>query len=105
MVGILACSSALYLHDLGRAPVYLGWDEARTAVQGYALATTGRDMNGTPSPLFFHITDPLDAQQQHDHVVAADAVLSDRRRAAGRPARGVVRPACRTSRSRSSTSG
>ena len=59
MVGILVCSSALYLHDLGRAPVYLGWDEARTAVQGYLLATTGRDMNGHRSPLLFHITDPL----------------------------------------------
>jgi hypothetical protein len=59
MAGILVCSSVIYLHHLDRAPVYLGWDEARTAVQGYLLATTGRDMNGQPTPLLFHITDPL----------------------------------------------
>jgi hypothetical protein len=59
MAALLVCSSAIYLHHLDRAPVYLGWDEARTAVQGYLLATTGRDMNGHPYPLLFHITDPL----------------------------------------------
>ena len=59
MAGIVVFTSMLYLKDLGRAPVYLGWDEARTAMQGYSLATTGRDMTGHPAPLFFHITDPL----------------------------------------------
>jgi hypothetical protein len=56
---VLVFAALLYLKDLGRAPVYLGWDEARTAVQGYSLATTGRDMNGHRAPLLFHITDPL----------------------------------------------
>lgn len=59
MAGVLLLATVLYLRDLGHAPVYLGWDEARTAVQGYSLATTGRDMNGNPTPLYFHITDPL----------------------------------------------
>jgi len=56
---VLLAATLLYLKDLGQAPVYLGWDEARTAVQGYSLATTGRDMDGHTTPLFFHITDPL----------------------------------------------
>src|SRR5439155_11843153 len=59
IAGVLLLSSILYLWLLDRAPVYLGWDEARTAVQGYSLATTGRDMTGTRTPLLFHITDPL----------------------------------------------
>src|SRR5580765_757680 len=59
LAGVLVLAAVLYSRGLGRAPVYLGWDEARTALQGYALATTGRDMNGAPTPLFFHITDPL----------------------------------------------
>lgn len=59
LVGVLVLTTVIYLRNLGQAPVYLGWDEARTAVQAYSLATTGRDMNGTPAPLLFHITDPL----------------------------------------------
>jgi len=59
MVGVLLLATALYSWRLGEAPVYLGWDEARTAVQGYSLATTGRDMTGARLPLLFHITDPL----------------------------------------------
>jgi hypothetical protein len=59
IVGLLVCAGVLYTRELARAPVYLGWDEARTAVQGYSLATTGRDMSGARTPLFFHITDPL----------------------------------------------
>ena len=59
LVGVILVTAVLYSRNLGQAPVYLGWDEARTALQGYALATTGRDMSGTPAPLFFHITDPL----------------------------------------------
>lgn len=56
---VLVAASVLYLWHLDKAPVYLGWDEARTAIQGYTLATTGRDMNGARMPLLFHITDPL----------------------------------------------
>ena len=37
----------------------IGWDEARFAVQGYSIASTGRDLNGHRTPLFFHNTDPL----------------------------------------------
>ena len=59
LLGVLILAAAIYLNQLGRAPVYLGWDEARTAMQGFALATTSRDMNGHRLPLFFHITDPL----------------------------------------------
>src|SRR5262245_11249770 len=59
LAALLIAAGALYLWRLDRAPVYLGWDEARTAVQGYSLATTGRDMNGARLPLLFHITDPL----------------------------------------------
>jgi hypothetical protein len=59
LIGVLLVGSTVYAWNLGKAPVYLGWDEARTAMQGYSLATTGRDMNGNRSPLFFHITDPL----------------------------------------------
>src|SRR5262249_20355995 len=58
-VVVLLAAAALYVWRLDRAPVYLGWDEARTALQGYSLATTGRDMTGARLPLLFHITDPL----------------------------------------------
>ena len=40
LVGVLILAAVLYSRGLGRAPVYLGWDEARTALQGYSLATT-----------------------------------------------------------------
>lgn len=48
-----------YLLGLGGAPVYLGGDEAHVAVGGYAIATTGRNLNGDLLPLFFNLTDPL----------------------------------------------
>ena len=57
--GVLLLAAALYLKDLDKAPVYIGWDEARFALQGYAIATTGHDLNGHAMPLFFHNTDPL----------------------------------------------
>jgi 4-amino-4-deoxy-L-arabinose transferase-like glycosyltransferase len=47
-----------YLFGLGGAPVYLGGDEAHFAVGGYAIATTGRNLNGDFLPLFFNLTDP-----------------------------------------------
>ena len=59
LAGVLLIASFLYLTALGKAPVYIGWDEARFAVQGYSIATTGRDLNGHRMPLFFHNTDPL----------------------------------------------
>jgi 4-amino-4-deoxy-L-arabinose transferase-like glycosyltransferase len=59
LAGVFLFSVALYFHSLGDAPVYLGWDEARFAVQAHAIATTGRDMAGTRTPLFFYNFDPL----------------------------------------------
>jgi 4-amino-4-deoxy-L-arabinose transferase-like glycosyltransferase len=59
VAAIVLVTGVLYTWRLDKAPVYLGWDEARTAVQAYALATTGRDMNDNRLPFFFHITDPL----------------------------------------------
>ena len=59
LLAVMVATGLIYSHRLGDAPVYLGWDEARTALQGYSLARTGRDMEGTRLPLFFHITDPL----------------------------------------------
>src|SRR5204862_7837778 len=49
----------VYLRALDSVPVYIGCDEARFALQGHSIATTGRDVNGHRTPLFFHNTDPL----------------------------------------------
>jgi 4-amino-4-deoxy-L-arabinose transferase-like glycosyltransferase len=59
LAGVLLLAAFLHLTNLGGAPVYIGWDEARFAVQGYSIATTGHDLNGHVTPLFFHNTDPL----------------------------------------------
>jgi hypothetical protein len=56
MAGVLVLASVLYLTALGTAPVNVGSDEARFAVQAHSIATTGRDINGTRMPLFFHLT-------------------------------------------------
>ncbi len=53
----LAAAAVLYLFNLGRAPIYLGGDEAHFGVQGYALATTGRDLSGRRLPLFVNLSD------------------------------------------------
>jgi uncharacterized membrane protein len=57
--GVLLLAGFFYLRALDNVPVYIGWDEARFALQGHAIATTGRDLNGHRTPLFFHNTDPL----------------------------------------------
>ena len=59
LVGVLLVASFFYLRALDGVPVYLGWDEARFALQGHSIASTGRDLNGHHTPLFFHNTDPL----------------------------------------------
>src|SRR5437879_5993519 len=59
LAGVLFLAGCVYLRELDRAPVYIGWDEARFALQGHSIATTGRDLNGHQTPLFFHNTDPL----------------------------------------------
>ena len=56
---VLAVSTALYVYGLDRAPVYLGGDEAHFAIGGYAIAKTGRNVNGDRLPLFFNLADPL----------------------------------------------
>ena len=91
LLAVLLAASLLYSRHLGEAPVYLGWDEARTALQGYALATTGRDMRHACAAVLSHHRS-ADSQQQHVHLVAADALLSHRGRAHGGTAGGVVGP-------------
>ena len=59
LAGVLLLAGFFYLRALDRVPVYLGWDEARFALQGHSIASTGRDLNGHRTPLFFHNTDPL----------------------------------------------
>jgi 4-amino-4-deoxy-L-arabinose transferase-like glycosyltransferase len=59
LAGVLILAGFFYLRALDRVPIYLGWDEARFALQGHSIATTGRDLNGHRTPLFFHNTDPL----------------------------------------------
>jgi len=56
---VIALAAVLYAARLGRAPIHIGADEARFAIQAHAVATTGRDLNGTRLPLFFHVTNPL----------------------------------------------
>lgn len=59
LVALLAASTTFYAFGLDRAPVYLGGDEAHFAIGGYAIATTGRNVNGDRLPLFFNLEDPL----------------------------------------------
>lgn len=57
-LALLALCAALYLYRFGDSPPYIGGDEAHFAVQAYALAHTGRDLNGRALPLFFNLSDP-----------------------------------------------
>jgi 4-amino-4-deoxy-L-arabinose transferase-like glycosyltransferase len=59
LAGVLLLAGVVYLGALDSVPTFIGWDEARFAVQGYSIASTGRDLNGHRTPLFFHNTDPL----------------------------------------------
>jgi 4-amino-4-deoxy-L-arabinose transferase-like glycosyltransferase len=56
---LVAITAALYTWGLDRAPVYIGGDEAHFASHAHAIATTGRDLNGTRLPLFVQVTDLL----------------------------------------------
>jgi 4-amino-4-deoxy-L-arabinose transferase-like glycosyltransferase len=58
-LGVLLLAATLYLGALNTVPIYIGWDEARFALQGHSIATNGRDLNGYRLPLFFLNTDPL----------------------------------------------
>jgi 4-amino-4-deoxy-L-arabinose transferase-like glycosyltransferase len=59
LAAVLLLASALYLTALGHAPLNIGVDEARSAVQAQSIAATGFDINGNRTPLFFQITNPL----------------------------------------------
>ncbi len=56
---MLIATAWFYARGLDRAPFYIGGDEAHFAGHAHAIATTGRDLNGTRLPLFIKITDPL----------------------------------------------
>ncbi|HYB95172.1 MAG TPA: glycosyltransferase family 39 protein [Vicinamibacterales bacterium] len=56
---VIAAAAVLYTWRLGEAPAAVSNDEAHFAFHGYALATTGRDLNGVRLPLFVEMIDPL----------------------------------------------
>lgn len=56
---LLAMLTPIYVGGLGWAPVAMVSDEANFGSQAASLSATGRDLNGTPLPLFFLIYDPL----------------------------------------------
>jgi 4-amino-4-deoxy-L-arabinose transferase-like glycosyltransferase len=48
---VAAITAALYLPQLGRAPVYLAYDEVFFALQARSIAASGRDTSGNVLPL------------------------------------------------------
>jgi hypothetical protein len=52
---LVAVSAWLYGAHLDYVPAHLGWDEVFFGLNGHALATTGRDINGSFLPLYFHM--------------------------------------------------
>lgn len=52
-LAIAVLATALYLPKLADFPVYLFHDEVRFALQGDAIARTGRDLNGRRMPVYF----------------------------------------------------
>jgi 4-amino-4-deoxy-L-arabinose transferase-like glycosyltransferase len=48
-------SAWLYGARLDYVPAHLGWDEVFFGLNGHALASTGRDINGSFLPLYFHM--------------------------------------------------
>jgi 4-amino-4-deoxy-L-arabinose transferase-like glycosyltransferase len=63
IVAVLVTTAALYFRAAGAVPVYIGGDEARFAIAASSIASTGRDPAGNRLPLFFHLSDSLDADQ------------------------------------------
>jgi len=47
----------LYTVSLGHAPIYLSHDEVFFGIHAAAIATTGRDLNGSVLPVYFQIWD------------------------------------------------
>ena len=50
---LLVAVTAIYATGLSRDPVYLMHDEVNFALQGHAIADSGRDTNGRFMPLYF----------------------------------------------------
>ena len=63
-VAVVLASAAIYLFALTSTPVYLGGDEAHSAVEAYSIATTARDHSGAFLPLFVNVENPL--ADRHD---------------------------------------
>jgi len=63
IVAVLVTTAALYFRAAGAVPVYVGGDEARFAIAASSIASTGRDPAGNRLPLFFHLSDSLNADQ------------------------------------------
>ena len=61
VIPVLCLTAGLYFRSFGVTPIYLGGDEARFATAAASIAQTGRSLNGDRTPLFFHLTDSLDA--------------------------------------------
>jgi 4-amino-4-deoxy-L-arabinose transferase-like glycosyltransferase len=55
----VAIAAAIYLHQFGTVPFYIGGDEATLGIHAHSIATTGRDLNGRLLPLFINVEDPL----------------------------------------------
>jgi 4-amino-4-deoxy-L-arabinose transferase-like glycosyltransferase len=55
-IALAALAILVMAPSLGSAPVYLHHDEVLTALNGYALASTGHDLNGQRLPLFILTT-------------------------------------------------
>jgi 4-amino-4-deoxy-L-arabinose transferase-like glycosyltransferase len=60
LVLVVLLTAVLYAAGSRRAPMYVGSDEAYFGLNAASLAATGRDLGGTPFPLFFNLRDPLD---------------------------------------------
>jgi hypothetical protein len=66
IAAVVVMCGVLYSIALDTSPPHVSSDEAHFAVHAYALATTGRDDNGTMLPLFFHLTDPVRPTRRTD---------------------------------------
>lgn len=63
-LAVVVATAAVYFHALTSTPIYLGGDEAHSAVEAYSIATTGRDHSGAFLPLFVNVENPL--ADRHD---------------------------------------
>jgi 4-amino-4-deoxy-L-arabinose transferase-like glycosyltransferase len=59
LIVLLAVGAVIFTWRLGSAPIAVSNDESHFSAHAYALATTGRDLNGARLPLFIEMIDPL----------------------------------------------